>query len=81
MAHECYECGQACYCDGEDTWVDCPSDCECARRDQTEADEDPYDDFDDDPDWYEDDEDEDVQFPFVDETQMTLDDEIRSDAP
>lgn len=22
MAHECPECGQVCYCDGEDTWMD-----------------------------------------------------------
>lgn len=78
--HECYECGQACCCDSEDTWLDCPSDCECARRDQTDADE-PHDDepYDDDPDRYEDD--EDVAFPFVDENQMTIDDEIRSDVP
>lgn len=22
MAHECPDCGQACYCDGDDTWMD-----------------------------------------------------------
>ncbi len=22
MAHECPDCGQACYCDGDDTWID-----------------------------------------------------------
>jgi hypothetical protein len=33
MAHECPTCGQACYCDGEDTWLessedDCVHDCD-----------------------------------------------------
>lgn len=27
MAHSCPECGQACYCDLEDTWWDDPDDC------------------------------------------------------
>ncbi len=28
MAHECPTCGQACYCDMEDTWFDeAPEDC------------------------------------------------------
>lgn len=22
MAHDCPDCGQACYCDGDDTWID-----------------------------------------------------------
>lgn len=22
MAHECPDCGQACYCDGDDTWME-----------------------------------------------------------
>lgn len=27
--HECPFCGQACDCDGEDTWLDAPIDCMC----------------------------------------------------
>ena len=27
--HECPECGQACCCDGEDTWFDEYTECEC----------------------------------------------------
>lgn len=27
--HECWNCGQACDCDGEDTWWDNYEDCEC----------------------------------------------------
>lgn len=29
MGHECGWCGQACYCDQEDTWLEQPDDCEC----------------------------------------------------
>lgn len=25
--HECPECGSACVCDGEDTWLDAPFNC------------------------------------------------------
>jgi hypothetical protein len=32
--HECPQCGQACACDGEDTWFDeAPDDCECECED------------------------------------------------
>lgn len=27
--HECPWCGQACDCDGEDTWLEAPIDCTC----------------------------------------------------
>ncbi len=27
MAHDCPTCGQACYCDCDDTWFDDPPDC------------------------------------------------------
>jgi hypothetical protein len=27
--HECPECGQACDCDGEDTWFENVTDCAC----------------------------------------------------
>jgi hypothetical protein len=35
MAHSCPTCGQACYCDGEDTWWDEEEDCihDCDPRD------------------------------------------------
>jgi hypothetical protein len=26
--HECPDCGMACDCDGEDTWIDAPDECE-----------------------------------------------------
>lgn len=45
--HECFECGQACDCDIEDTWFDeAPDDCshDC---DDEEFYDDGYDDFDD----------------------------------
>jgi len=30
MAHECWECGQQCYCDGDDTGgMPVPDDCLC----------------------------------------------------
>lgn len=44
MAHECPECGQMCYCDGEDTFVKtadkycihcpelCGPDCDCKEK-------------------------------------------------
>jgi hypothetical protein len=43
MAHSCPSCGQACYCDGEDTWIedvqeDIPD--ECAHECQPEPDDD-----------------------------------------
>lgn len=40
--HECPDCGQACDCDGEDTWFDeCPDNCECDcwLADESEDDE------------------------------------------
>lgn len=39
MAHECLECGQACYCDLDDTWMECPADC----HHDCEPEPDPYD--------------------------------------
>lgn len=27
--HECPYCGQACDCDGDDTWLNPPGDCSC----------------------------------------------------
>ena len=27
--HECPICGQACDCDGDDTWMDAPANCAC----------------------------------------------------
>jgi len=43
--HECPECGQACDCDGEDTWFDWPSPAveECVH----DCDDDLDDDYDD----------------------------------
>jgi len=41
--HECCNCGQACDCDGEDTWLDQPRDCECECNKELP----------DDPDWLE----------------------------
>jgi len=44
--HECPECGQACDCDGEDTWIgwpaniECSHDCEDEWRDESDFDED-----------------------------------------
>ncbi len=40
MAHSCPDCGQACYCDGEDTWWDEYDECihECEEETE-EADE------------------------------------------
>jgi hypothetical protein len=44
MAHECPYCGQACYCDGDDTWMDAVyTKCDCP------CDEDEDDDMSDDP--------------------------------
>lgn len=44
--HECWQCGCACDCDGEDTWLDCPDDHVCIAEDCGE----PFDDaFDEDP--------------------------------
>lgn len=40
--HNCQFCGQACDCDGEDTWLTQPDDCKCPCYDE-EEDED-YDD-------------------------------------
>ena len=40
--HECPDCGQACDCDGEDTWFnECPDNCECDcwLADESEDDE------------------------------------------
>jgi hypothetical protein len=37
MAHECPDCGQACYCDGDDTWMDLwatGGECSCACADE-----------------------------------------------
>jgi hypothetical protein len=31
--HDCPECGMACDCDGEDTWLNAPPDCQCDCRD------------------------------------------------
>lgn len=44
--HECPNCGQACACDGEDTWFDEWANCECPCDDE-EADDDLYGDEDD----------------------------------
>jgi hypothetical protein len=44
--HECPDCGQACDCDGEDTWFSIidPEDCECPCLDEEEEDcDDDYD--------------------------------------
>jgi len=42
MAHECPDCGQACYCDMEDVWLDdyddCEHDCEEEGEDWDDAD-------------------------------------------
>lgn len=27
MAHDCPECGEVCFCDGDDTWFDDADDC------------------------------------------------------
>jgi len=42
MAHECPECGQACYCDMEDVWWDDYEDCEheCDEDDEDWDDDD-----------------------------------------
>lgn len=45
--HECPECGQACDCDGEDTWIGYPYNLDCTHDCEDEWRED-YDNFDDD---------------------------------
>lgn len=48
--HECYRCGMACDCDGEDVWGLTPDDCECPCDEDGRHDGDgPDDDFDPDP--------------------------------
>ena len=44
MAHECPECGQACYCDIEDTWWDDVDECfhDCDPQDLERQDEDQW---------------------------------------
>jgi len=37
--HECPICGCACDCDGDDTWLDAPDDCECELRCAEEGEE------------------------------------------
>lgn len=32
--HECPFCGQACNCDGEDTWLNPPDHCQCECLDE-----------------------------------------------
>jgi hypothetical protein len=45
MAHECEECGQMCFCDGEDHGMPQPNDCRHARACfEKDADEEEYDD-------------------------------------
>ena len=39
--HECWNCGNACDCDSEDTWLSQPDDCDCPC-DEEEDDEDEY---------------------------------------
>lgn len=34
--HECPWCGQACDCDGEDTWLNPPEDCRCPCEEDIE---------------------------------------------
>lgn len=36
--HECPFCGQACDCDGEDTWLNPPGHCQCECEDDSEDD-------------------------------------------
>lgn len=43
--HECWNCGQACDCDGEDTWNSCPDECECECEEMNDALEDEYRDY------------------------------------
>ena len=38
--HECPECGQACDCDGEDTWFDFPYNLDCTHDCEPDSDED-----------------------------------------
>lgn len=46
--HECPECGQACDCDGEDTWFDWPHNANCRHPFEGECEGDDYDDYEDD---------------------------------
>lgn len=45
MMHTCPDCGMACDCDGEDTWLDAPYDCyhPCAEDDIPELYDDAFD--------------------------------------
>lgn len=40
--HECPECGQACDCDGEDTWVSWPYNLDCMHECELFDDDDEY---------------------------------------
>jgi hypothetical protein len=55
--HDCPNCGQACDCDGEDTWLNAPPDCTCCDGMDYEDDDDYYPDDgreDNDSDWTDD---------------------------
>lgn len=43
--HECPNCGMACDCDGEDTWLEAPDNCSCECE---EFDDEGYPEYDDD---------------------------------
>lgn len=40
--HECPFCGQACDCDGEDTWLNAPIDCQCSCGGEDDMDTDNF---------------------------------------